>query len=339
MVLKAVGWLPEAHPSYAGITNQLLPVALGMLLLGVDFLALSRIGTQALIAMLVGALGIMLGGPVMLWLLQPHLPAEAWKGIGVLAATWTGGSLNMLALRTILDVPDSLFAPLVVVDALVAYSWMAFLIWCQGLSSPINRWLAASDVKRHEESIQNAPVSWNWQAASSCTAIAILLAILCRWLASLLPLGRFVATTTGWTVLLVTTAALILACVPDLRRLGQHGSSVGYPCLYVVLASLGAQASLRALATTPVWMLAGLGCLGCHAVALVLAGKGLRLPLGVLATASQANVGGVVSAPLVGAVYSQSLAPVGLVLALAGNAAGTYLGFLVAMVGRWITLA
>jgi len=301
-------------------------------------LSLSCIGTQVLIAMLVGAVGIVLGGPIMLWWLQSRLPAESWKGIGILAATWTGGSLNMLALRTILDVPDPLFAPLVVVDALVAYGWMAFLIWCQGFSGPINRWLAASDLKMGGWTKANSRSAWNWKATSLCTALAILLAVLCRWLASPLPLAQFVATTTGWTVLLVTTAALILTGVPALRNLGQHGSCVGYPCLYIVLASLGAQASLEALSTTPVWIFAGLGCLGCHAVALVLAGKGLRLPLGILATASQANVGGVVSAPLVGAVYNQSLAPVGLVLALAGNAAGTYLGVLAAMMGRWIAL-
>jgi uncharacterized membrane protein len=48
-------------------------------------------------------------------------------------------------------------------------------------------------------------------------------------------------------------------------------------------------------------------------------------------------VGGVVSAPLVGAVYHQSLAPVGLLLALAGNAIGTYLGLASATLCRWLT--
>jgi len=57
----------------------------------------------------------------------------------------------------------------------------------------------------------------------------------------------------------------------------------------------------------------------------------------MLATASQANIGGLVSAPLVGAVYHQSLAPVGLLLAMAGNALGTYAGMLAAWLSRWMT--
>jgi uncharacterized membrane protein len=56
-----------------------------------------------------------------------------------------------------------------------------------------------------------------------------------------------------------------------------------------------------------------------------------------LATASQANLGGVVSAPLVGAVYHRALAPAGLMLALAFNAVGTYVGWMAAAVCRAMT--
>ena len=73
-----------------------------------------------------------------------------------------------------------------------------------------------------------------------------------------------------------------------------------------------------------------------HGAATLLTGRCFRITLGVLATASQANLGGVVSAPLVGAVYHQSLAPVGLLLAMAGNAVGTYLGWLAATLCRWL---
>ena len=334
MVPNACNILPAAHPAYRWIMDQWLPVALGLLLMGMDFSWLARIGAQALLAMAAGSLGIILGGPIIFWLVHTHLPTEAWKGIGALAATWTGGSLNMLALRTVLEIPPEVFAPLVVVDALVAYGWMALLIGCQAFSPRINRWLGAADVRTSTVAVDGPGLPWNWRGVSGCLLVAIILAVACWRVATLLPVGGLVASTSGWTILLVSATALLLAAWPAMRRLGRYGSVVGSPSLYLVLAALGAQASLRALVTTPWWIVVGLGCVTIHGLALLVAGRLLRLPFGVLATASQADVGGVVSAPLVGAVYGQDLAPIGLCLALVGNAVGTYAGLAAASVAK-----
>ncbi|MBI3330903.1 MAG: DUF819 family protein, partial [Candidatus Omnitrophica bacterium] len=143
MLMNTLGWLPSRHPAYQWITEWVFPVALGCLLLGVNLAELSRVGARALLAMLLGTVGIMVAAPGMVWLLHSALPVEAWKGAGVLAATWTGGSLNMVALRTVLEVPADVFAPLIVVDALIAYSWMAVLVAAKGCEPQLNRWLRA----------------------------------------------------------------------------------------------------------------------------------------------------------------------------------------------------
>jgi len=104
--------------------------------------------------------------------------------------------------------------------------------------------------------------------------------------------------------------------------------------LYLVLAATGAQASIAALWSAPAWLAVGAGVALLHGTVLLMTGRWFRISLGLLATASQANLGGVVSAPLVGAIYHRSLAPVGLLLAMAGNAVGTYLGWLSAIFCR-----
>lgn len=356
MLLTSVGWLPAHAASYGWITAELFPVALVLLLLGTDLGAVRRLGSQALLAMGIGALGIVCAGPVMGWLLRAHLPPEAWKGIGTLAATWTGGSMNMMALRSILDVPDTAFAPLIVVDALVAYGWMAFLIAGQGGQERLNRWLRAMNdlgardsrncglrnvecgMSNPKSEIPNPQsLSVLLGALGGLGLIAIGVTVVCRWAAQWLPREGVVVSVTGWTVLLATTLSLLLAGVPSIRRLGSRGAAIGYPCLYLVLAALGAQASPRALAAAPVWAGIGVGMLAGHVLLLLLGGRIARIPWAVLATASQANVGGVVSAPLVGAVYHRALAPVGLLLAVAGNAVGTYLGVAAAAMSRWLT--
>ena len=50
----------------------------------------------------------------------------------------------------------------------------------------------------------------------------------------------------------------------------------------------------------------------------------------LIATSSQANIGGVVSAPIVATVYKKSLAPVGLLMGVMGNIIGIYAGLFTA---------
>ena len=347
LMAVACGWLPQNPPLYRSLTDQLLPIALILLLLGVDFPSVMRSGAKSLMAAGIGALAILVGAPLWVWILRHHLPPEAWKGAGALAGTWTGGTMNLLALRSILEMPDTMFAPLIVVDAVVAYSWMALLVAASGFQEPINRWLG-SPVPQPEASgsslrgpepgrgIGEAGGTAHWKSVVLTTLFAFGLALSARWIAPHLPTSILVSSSMGWTVLLATTAALSLSLIPSIRRLGAHGASLGYPCLYLVLAATGAQANLSALWAAPAWLAVGVGVALLHGAALLVTGRCFRIPLGMLATASQANIGGVVSAPMVGAVYHQSLAPVGLLLAMAGNALGTYLGWVAATICRWL---
>lgn len=338
LIAVTVGWLPRAHPVYRALTDLVMPIALALLSLGVNLPAVMRTSRQALLAAVMGAAGIVLSAPLGAWLLRDVLPPEAWKGVGALAGTWTGGSMNLLALRAVLQPPEAVFAPLIVVDAVIAYSWMALLVDASAFQEPVNRWLRAqrpvSGVSEVIEPCDVPPASRHPRSMLLCVVIALLVAGAARVVAPRLPTSALVTSSSGWMILLVTTAALGLSLHPPIRRLGAHGAAVGYPCLYLVLAAIGAQGNLNALWSAPAWLLLGVWIATCHGAILVLAGRWLHLPLGVLATASQANIGGVVSAPMVGAVYHRSLAPVGLLLAMAGNAVGTYLGLAAAVLAR-----
>ena len=336
MAAAALGWLAPADPAWKMLTRLLLPLALALLLLGVDLGGLRRTGGRLLAAAATGAAGVVIGAPLGVWLLHSTLPPEAWKGAGALAATWTGGTMNMLAARALLDVPDAVFAPLVVVDAVTAYGWMALLVAASGFQAPLNRWLRAQDDGGTSPQMSAAPTLVTRTSLIAGIALAAVVTLAGLWLARRAPTSGWISSANGWAVLLVTTATLGLSALPAVRRAGEAAGGLGYPCLYLVLAATGAQASPEALWKTPAWVAVGLVTVAVHGACLVVAGRLLRIPVGSLATASQANLGGVVSAPLVGAVYHRSLAPAGLVLALAGNALGTYLGWAAASMARWL---
>jgi uncharacterized membrane protein len=123
---------------------------------------------------------------------------------------------------------------------------------------------------------------------------------------------------------------LVLSFTP-MRRLERDGASaVGYAGLYLLLASIGASANLAAVLQTPVYLLAGVVWIAFHALLLVLAAKLLRAPLFYVATGSMANIGGAASAPIVAGVYLPAMAPVGLLMAIAGYILGIYFGLVCA---------
>jgi len=343
IVMVEIGGLPPHDPSaplYRPLTMTLLPVALGLLLLGVNLRHILRTGSRALAAAAIGACGIGLGAVSGVWVCRPLLPTDAWQGAGALAGTWTGGTMNLLALRAALSIPDAVFAPLILVDALIAYGWMALLVALSGSQPSLNRWLGATTNAGAEDDLAAAPAATlSWSSVTASVFMAVCVAMIAGRLAAWLPTTSIITSRMGWTVVLVTTIALGCSLLPRVRRIGAPGDRLGYPLLYLVLAATGAQTRLDALQGAYIWILVGLWTVLVHGGILLCSGRLLRIPIGLLATASQANLGGLVSGPLVGAIYHRRLAPVGLLLAVAGNAFGTYLGLACAAAARWLLSA
>ena len=131
-----------------------------------------------------------------------------------------------------------------------------------------------------------------------------------------------------WIVVIATTAGLALS-LTRARSLELVGASrIGTLLLYVLIASIGMQMNLRAVATEPALFGLGLTWIAIHGAVIYLVARWLRAPMFCLAVGSQANIGGAASAPVVAAAFHPALAPVGVLLAVLGYALGTYGGWL-----------
>jgi uncharacterized membrane protein len=149
------------------------------------------------------------------------------------------------------------------------------------------------------------------------------------------PIGD-VLSSFGWTVILVLTISIALSFT-KLQQLEKSGSStVGNYMLYFLLASIGAKANLTDIFTAPVFLLAGAVWILIHASVLYTVGRLFKAPMFLIATSSQANIGGVVSAPIVASIYQPSLAPVGLLLGLLGNITGSVAALMTAQLCAWV---
>jgi uncharacterized membrane protein len=338
MLSTSAGILPSSSPLYAALARYLLPASLVLMLLSADLRSIARLGRTALVVMLAGCVGIVLGALMGYALLRPWLPPDAWKAVGALAATWTGGSANLVAVATTLGLSSELQGVIIIVDTVVGYSWMGVLIWLAGQQVRVDRWLGAD---RSEVAGLGARLAERREASrrpmglgdvTLMLALAIGLTMVALQMGTWMPpMGR-VLNAFSWAVLIVTTVSLLLSLTRVARLEEAGASTLGYAGFYLLLASVGAQGDLRRVASHPHFVLLGLIVIAVHAAVTLLAVRLLRAPVFFFGAASQACLGGYSSAPVVAAIYEPAMAPLGLLLAVLGNLAGTYLGLFTAEV-------
>jgi len=340
MLAATFGVLPAKSPVYSLITTYLLPASLVLLLLPVDIKAILRLGPKALAIFFLGSAGIMAGTVLSFTLFKPLIGSEFWSGFGALSGSWTGGSANMIAVKEALSVPDEIFAPMVIVDTVVPYLWMGLLIALVGRQGAFDRWNRADRtvLDRLGERVAAHVASAGGRRTCGGIALALLVAAAgsgaAHLLARDLPQIKDVVSSYTWTILIVTMTGLGLSLTPA-RRLERSGATrTGYDLLYFVLTAIGAKASVASIGSALILIAAGLLIVAVHALVLLLGARLLRAPMFLVAAASQANLGGAASAPVVAEVYHPGLASVGLLMAILGNIFGTWLGIVCAQLCR-----
>jgi uncharacterized membrane protein len=333
----SAGITPIASPTYDWMARYLLPFSLMLLMVTVDVRAILRLGKMALVMMLVGAVGIVVGGPVALAVLGHWLPSDTWTGMAALSGSWIGGAPNMVAIKESVGTPDSIMGPIIVVDTVVGYGWMGVLLFFSAWQNRFDTYVGADTstiqaVNRRLADVDRARLPAQIGDLAAILALGFVGAYACVWVGDRLPMlgDPTIVSHTTWAVVLVTSLGLALSFTP-LARLERVGASrVGYVALYLLLAGIGAQADLRKVLEIPLYLGVGALWMAIHAALLILVAMLIRAPLFFVATGSMANVGGVISAPVVASVYHQALAPVGLLMAVSGYAVGIYGGLLCA---------
>ncbi len=330
-ISSALGIIPLASPAYVWMTRYLLLVALLLLMIAVDVKSILKLGKMATFMMVAGTIGVIAGAAVSFLIFRNFLPADAWKGFAALSGSWIGGTANMVAIAQSVGTPQEVLGPLIVVDTVVGYGWMGVLLFLStwqhrydqrtGARTEVieetNARLAAIDHKRKPIELRDIAMIIGLGFGGAAAAFALS--------GALPPLGDpTIISRTTWAVLIVVTGGLLMSFTPA-RRLEESGASrIGYVALYLLLGAIGAQADLRAIVQTPLYIAAGVVWILVHIAVMFTAARIVRAPLFFIATGSMANIGGAASAPVVAGVYHPAMAPVGLLMAVAGYILGIY---------------
>ncbi|MDD5669949.1 MAG: DUF819 family protein [Candidatus Omnitrophica bacterium] len=343
MLVSTAGFIDSQSPVYSTVSGIFLPASLFLLLLSSDIKSIMKLDRPALGMMLAGSVGIMVGVPFVFYFFRNWVGAGMWSGFGALSASWIGGSANMIAVKEAIGTPDSVFTPMVIVDTVVPYVWMGVLVAAAGFQKKFDCWNKSNRKILDELSCTVTRTSLHGKGSFrfSAMTLSIFLALggsfAARCIAGYLPVVQDVISPYAWTIILVSALGIVFSFTP-LRALDNQGASrIGYWMLYFVLTSIGAKANISNIGSTLVLIIAGCLIVLFHAGVLLTVARIIKAPMFLAAVASQANIGGVASAPVIAAIYQPGLASVGLLLAIVGNIIGTYLGIITAQVCRFLT--
>ena len=362
-IVNSVG-LIDGHESqlYFVASRYLLPAALILLCISIDLPGIRRLGPKALIMFFTATLGIVIGGPVALWLvgqfsgdmLADQGNNSIWRGLATVAGSWIGGGANQTAMKEIYGVSEQLFSAMIVVDVFVANLWMAFLLYGAGRSDQLDGRLKAdnSAIKNLQKRMADytASVSINPSLVQIMMLFGITFALVgIAHLASQLiapglevfiqskieanpETGYRYITSFGsaffWLIVVATIAGVVLSITPARKMEGYGASKFGSLFIYILVATIGMKMDIGELISN--WKVfkylisIGLIWMFIHVVLLLLVARWIKAPVFFVAVGSQANVGGAASAPVVASAFSPSLAPVGVLLAVLGYALGTF---------------
>jgi uncharacterized membrane protein len=346
----------EHSKLYFIASRYLLPATLVLLTLAVDLPATLRLGPKALTMFFAASIGVLLGGPVALFVWKTLAPGsidpELWRGMTAIAGSWIGGAANQAAMKEVFHIEPNVFGVMVAVDVLFSYTWMAVLLWMaanhrridQGLKADTGAISALGDrmeqIRLAHERIPSLPDLMIMLAlAFGVTGLSHALAAPLagtfagvEWAERLSLSSEFF-----WVVVLATTFGLLLSFTRARQLEGAGASRVGTVFLYILIATIGMQMNLGAVFTSPVLFGIGFTWIAFHAIVVLVVARLIRAPTFFLAVGSQANIGGPASAPVVAAAFHPSLAPIGVLLAVLGYALGTYGGWLCGQLMRWVS--
>ena len=340
-VLANISLIPSsqnAPPLYDDIFRYAAPLGIFFLLLEVRLKDLKFAGAPMLLMFLIGSAATVAGAVIGYKLISPQEVIPSANAVaGMYTGTYVGGSpnLNAIALHYGVNKDGVLYAAVNAVDNIYTTIWLILTLVLPRLMQicvPRKRSIPPQLQGLSDEEIRD-------KLASNQSSIGLMdIAMLLTLGLGTLFISSTITSVVQWLppIIVLTTLALILAQLPFVQRL-RGGRILGYLLIMLFLAVIGAYCDFGALAgagNVAAVLLVWVGIIVLlHGTIIFLLGGVLKQDWDIVAVASNANVGGSTSAPVLAASLGRpDLQLPGLLAGTVGNAIGTYLGIVVAEV-------
>ncbi|MBQ3466370.1 MAG: DUF819 domain-containing protein [Firmicutes bacterium] len=310
MVLSNTGIIPLEAPAYDFVWDYIIPLSIPMLLFNADVKKIGRESGRLLIIYLISGIGTIAGGIVAYNLLKGAF-ADLGQVLPMMIGTYTGGSVNLVAMADAYHVGGELVSSSVVADNLLMALYFFALIAAAGSKFFLRKYrhplIDEIEAQTRDGELGGAATFWKPKQVSLkdiafCIALSLVIVAVSVNIADLLgaviPTSNFVLALIngllGSKYLIITTLTMLVATLFP----GQVGSiggaqEIGTYLIHIFFAVIGVPASIYMIVTKAPLLL-----LFCAIIVFVnmlfsfVFGKVLRFSLEEIIISSNANIGG-----------------------------------------------
>ncbi|SJZ65449.1 Uncharacterized membrane protein [Cetobacterium ceti] len=335
----------EISSFIGSLKYYLLPMMLFLLLLKNDIRDVFKLGPKLIGTFFAVTASILIGFIIVYVFFKHKLDPEAWQTFAILSSSWVGGSTNMAATQAGLGVLDSSQALTYafLMDNICASFWLVLLITFAPMREKFNKFSGANS-KEIDKIIShihfNAAKNENKRdyefmdfmlTLGLGLGVAGIVLVIGKQLINpgnlvdgsfLKPLRTFFSGS-GWVVIVATVFGLLGSMTPLKKIKGTD--HVGNVLLYVVVGLIATATDFSTISfeDAAIYIIGGFLILLFHLIVLLILARVFKLDLYICGIASQANIGGTVSAPILAGTYDEALIPAGLMMGILGTSIGT----------------
>ena len=337
IVIGNIGLMPGQMPAVQEIlSNAMVPLAIPLMLFGCTFkLSGARSQILAMVTGLISVTAAVTAG----YLIFGNDIQDGAKVGGMLTGVYTGGTINLAALKTMLGVDEETYILINSYDILVSFLYLSFLLAIgiklfrkflpnetSGFSKKDADEIQAEIEKENENPYKGLFTRSGMSQAGKMLGLTILIVGISAGTALLLPESMFMTI----FILMLTTLGIAFSFIRKVRET-KYSYDIGMYFIYIFCIVVASMADLSKLD-----LVGGMGLLGYLLVVVfgslllqVISAKIFRIDSDMMVISSVTFINSPPFVPMMAAAMKNKdvLIP-GLTIGVIGYAAGNYLGFL-----------
>lgn len=337
IIIGNIGLMPGQMPAVQEIlSNAMVPLAIPLMLFGCTF-KLSGARSQIL-AMVTGLISVTVAVTAGYLIFGNDIQEGAKVG-GMLTGVYTGGTINLAALKTMLGIDEETYILINSYDILVSFLYLSFLLAIgiklfrkflpnetSGFSKKDADEIQAEIEKENENPYKGLFTRSGMSQAGKMLGLTILIVGISAGTALLLPESMFMTI----FILMLTTLGIAFSFIRKVRET-KYSYDIGMYFIYIFCIVVASMADLSKLD-----LVGGIGLLGYLLVVVfgslllqVISAKIFRIDSDMMVISSVTFINSPPFVPMMAAAMKNKdvLIP-GLTIGVIGYAAGNYLGFL-----------
>ncbi|MBQ2966024.1 MAG: DUF819 family protein [Bacteroidales bacterium] len=338
IIIGNIGLMPSHLPAVQDImSNATVPLAIPLMLFGCTF---RRDGTRSqVLALVTGLISVVISVIVGYLIFGDHIDEGAKIG-GMLTGVYTGGTINLAALKTMLDVKDSTYILINSYDILVSFLYLTFLLTIgirlfrrflphdkTSLTSQDEEEIRKEIAKGEENPYKGIFTKEGMRQSGILLGVTLLICAVSGGTALALPEGAFMTV----FILMLTTLGIAASFVKKIHNM-KYSYDLGMYFIYIFCIAVASMADLSKLD-----LAGGLNLLGYLLIAVfgslllqVIFAKIFRIDSDMMVIASVTYINSPPFVPMMAAAMkNRNVLVPGLSIGILGYAAGNYLGFLI----------